>query len=102
MNILKRDGLNDYTGCLEVIETLTNTIDNLYELASGTLSGDPFNNTFEVDNALRKLGVSEHFFADTAEKLSLFRSLLAGDCLNWQELVSIDSETVKIKPDTEK
>jgi ABC-type branched-subunit amino acid transport system ATPase component len=81
------DMINDYDGCLEVIKTLTNVIDGLYNLEVGTLSANPFNRSTTVDDAIKKLGIADSFFADTAETLTLFRSVLVGDNLNWGELL---------------
>ena len=91
MDMLMQDRINDYDGCLEVIQTLTDIIDGLYSLEVGTLSGNPFNRCTRVDDAIKKLGIIEgSFFADTAEILTLFRSVLVGDSLNWGELVRAD------------
>jgi hypothetical protein len=79
--------INDFDDCLEVIKTLTTVIDGLYDLVGGPLTTDPFNSSTTIDDALKRLGIPEGFFCNTAEKMELFRSILVGDCLNWQKLI---------------
>jgi hypothetical protein len=79
---------NDPQGCEEVLHTLNTIIDGLYALDVGTLTADPFNRTSVVAEALEKLGFTGSYFGDLTDKITLFRSIVCGDVLEWDELPS--------------
>lgn len=94
-DLLRRDCVNDYNGCLEVISTLNAAITCLYRLDSGTLSDDPFNDTSTVTIALEMLGFSEGYFSELADRLTLYRSVLCGDSVDWNKLVGAHARSDK-------
>jgi hypothetical protein len=95
--LLKKDAVNDYHGCLEVLETLNMLIDGLYELDNGVLHDDPFNMSSTVDDALTALGMAKTFLADTAEQLALLRSILCCEALDWGQLILSEKEQAQAK-----
>jgi hypothetical protein len=81
------NAVNDRHGCKSVLCTLNTVISELYELDSGALSADPFNQSTTVTEALMKLEITSTYFADVAEKISLFRSIVCGDTFDWDAML---------------
>ena len=91
--ILISDCPDENKRCLETMERLTETINNLFYLANDTYFDD-----FELCPSTKQLIDAMGFnFEKTAEKLEAIRSLILGDIAHWGKVMKILEKDLEVE-----
>ena len=85
------NNVNEPYECVMLLDRLNLVITTLYQLSDTGYHLDYiFNSRTTVMEQLKEKGIDESYFTGVAEKLEYLRSIVYGDCIDWQGLVDYE------------
>ena len=85
--LLRQWQVNEPFEVADLLQRLNETISTFCMLSDTNYYLDYiFNAGTAINEGVEKLGITEEWLSDIAEKLKALRSLLYGDCINWNEM----------------